>query len=85
MTVENLEQLEALIVVLLAEILEISAENISRDTNTVNELDVDSLQQLELMTRIERSLGVHLEIDDWLGEQTIAVLAAKVWQRRGAV
>jgi acyl carrier protein len=72
------ERLVALVRSLLAEIVETPVQMISVDANIAEELDLDSLQQLELMTMVERRLDVRLDVEDWLNSHNILELAERV-------
>lgn len=48
----------------LADILEVPVEQIHEDADLKGELDVDSLQQLELAVVLEERFGIVLDADD---------------------
>ena len=71
-------QTGALLRALLGEILEIDPVEIPLDAKLTDELDVDSLQQLELMTMIEERLQTRFDTEAWLGPRTVAELAEHI-------
>jgi acyl carrier protein len=72
------EELTTLVQALLAEILECSPQGVPEEASLVDDLDLDSLQQLELMTRVEHELNLRLDIEDWRGGRTVRELAERV-------
>jgi acyl carrier protein len=60
---------------LLAEILELPIEAVDAEVDLVDELDADSLQRLELMTMVERRLGIRFDAAEWRDARTVAELA----------
>jgi acyl carrier protein len=59
----------------LAEIIEVSVDEIGLDTDLLDELGMDSLQQLELITVIEGELKVRLTSEEWRRAHTLVELA----------
>lgn len=72
------EQLVDLVRTLLAEILETDTQEIPLEADLIDELELDSLQHLELMTMVERRVGLRLDIEDWRGGRNVAELAERV-------
>jgi acyl carrier protein len=72
------EELAGLVRALLAEILETSVQEIPVEADLIDELDLDSLQQLELMTKVEQHLSIRLDIDDWRGGRNVLELTDRV-------
>lgn len=72
------EALVALLRELLAEMLEAPLEEVGADAHLTDDLEVDSLQRLELMTSIERRLGIRLDAEDWSDGESILELAQRV-------
>jgi acyl carrier protein len=60
---------------LIAELLEIGVAEVIPDADLVREQGVDSLQQLELMTRVEHRLHVTFDVETWLMRTTLVDLA----------
>lgn len=68
------DQLTALMRDLLADILELPAEEVGLDEDLIDELDADSLQRLELMSEVEHRFGVRLDARAWRDARTLAGL-----------
>ncbi len=68
---------------LLAEILEVAPAEIRRDADLKQDLDVDSLQQLELVGMLEERFGVFLDADDLSELGSIQEMAERVAQKLG--
>jgi acyl carrier protein len=68
---------------LLAEILELNAEEIGTDQDLIDALDADSLQRLELMTEVEQEVGIRLDARAWRSARTLDELAELTLQRLG--
>ena len=67
----------------VAEILEAPLAEIPGDANLRQDLDVDSLQQLELVTMLEDRFGVLLDADDLSEVDSIEDLAARTLRKLG--
>jgi acyl carrier protein len=78
MALPTVDELATLVRALLAEILEMPPSELALESDLVDDLGLDSLQQLELMTSVEQQLRVHLDIEDWRGGRNIAELAERV-------
>ena len=76
-------ELTALLRDLLADILELDAEQVHADDDLVDELDADSLQRLELMTEVEHRVGARLDFRAWCEARTLAELADLTLRARG--
>ena len=76
--VPTTDELAELVRALLAEILQRPASELALESDLVEDLGLDSLQQLELMTDVERQLKLRLDVDDWLGGRDICGLAERV-------
>jgi acyl carrier protein len=76
------QEIVALLRELLVELLEIDISEVTLDSDLTDGLCVDSLQQLELMTRVERRLHITLDIDAWLTPATVAHLAQHITARQ---
>jgi acyl carrier protein len=59
---------------LVAQVLELDESEVVDDVDLSDDLAADSLQQLELVTALERKYGVRYAADDWRGPTTIAQL-----------
>lgn len=59
----------------LGEMLECDPDTIRPDTDLRDELCIESLQQLELMHRLEERLEVGFDADAWLTPATVRQLA----------
>ncbi len=57
---------------LVAEILEIDAGTVSATSRLREDLGMDSLGSLELLSSISEELNIHLDIDDAMGIVTFA-------------
>jgi acyl carrier protein len=67
----------------LAEILEKSEVEVPQDANLRRDLDLDSLQQLELVGMLEERLEVFLDADDLSRADSIGELAERAAQKLG--
>lgn len=63
---------------LLAELLEMDISEVPGDANLRDGLCVESLQQLELMTRVEEELDMMFDIETWIEPETVADLARHI-------
>ena len=63
---------------LVAEILEIDAAKVSATSRLREDLGMDSLGSLELLSSISEELGIHLDIDDAMGIVTFSDACAFV-------
>lgn len=68
----------ALLRQLLAGMLEIDIGDVAADADLTNGLCVESLQQLELMTRVEERLHMTFDADAWVASGTVADLAQHI-------
>ncbi len=75
------DDLAELVRAILAELLEKPASELEPESDLIDDLGLDSLQQLELMTNVERRLQLRLDVDDWLGGRTVLQLAERVHAR----
>jgi acyl carrier protein len=75
------QEIQEVIRTLLAEILEMPAEDIRADADLADDLEADSLHQLELMAAIEERFDIQLDVNDWSDARTIAELAERAWGR----
>ncbi len=80
MTVEP-DALTATIRSLLAEVLELAADEVGLDVDLVDELDVDSLQLLALMTMVQDRFAVRLDVEDWRAARTVRELSDRTRDR----
>lgn len=80
MTVEA-GALTATIRSLLAEILELTPDEVRLDADLVDELDIDSLQRLALMTMVEDRFAVRLDVEDWRAARTVRELSDRTRAR----
>ena len=69
---------------LIAEILEIDAAQVTGKSRLREDLGMDSLGSLELLSSIGEELGIHLEIDDAMGIVTFDDACAFVERSQGA-
>lgn len=60
---------------LIAELVEIDVMDVAVDSDLVNGLYIESLQQLELMNRVEQRLRIAFDIEVWLTSATVEELA----------
>jgi acyl carrier protein len=68
---------------LVAELLEIDISEVAPDSDLTNGLCVESLQQLELMARVEQRLQITFDIEAWMTPVTVADLAQYITAERG--
>jgi acyl carrier protein len=68
----------------LAEILEAPLAEIRQDADLKQDLDVDSLQQLELVGMLEERFGVFLDADDLSEVGSIEALAERAASKLGS-
>lgn len=59
----------------LAEIMGVDVDEIDLKADLLDELAIDSLQQLELVASLERELDVRLESEQWREARTLHELA----------
>lgn len=74
-------EIQEVIRALLAEILEMPAEEIRDDADLADDLEADSLHQLELMGAIEERFDIQLDVNDWSDARTIVELAERARER----
>lgn len=67
----NKSQREELVVALIAEILEMEPANIERHARMREDLGMDSLGSLELLSALSRELNVDLEIEEAMEIETV--------------
>ncbi len=65
-------QREALVLASIAEILEMEPADISHDARMREDLGMDSLGSLELLSTLSRELNVDLEIEEAMEIETVA-------------
>jgi len=63
----NIENLEKDIKGLVAEIVEVSPEEVTPEANFVEDLGMDSMQALEIMAAVEKKYAVQIP-EDYLGK-----------------
>lgn len=74
----SLDELTTFIRTVLAEIAEVTPDEIADDTHMERDLDVDSLQQIELVGAVERRFDIQLKSDTWRDAYTVTELARRV-------
>jgi len=70
--VTDKSQREALVLASIAEILEMEPADISHDARMREDLGMDSLGSLELLSTLSRELNVDLEIEEAMEIETVA-------------
>jgi len=76
------EEVRVLLRLQVADLLDIDASEVAYDAELTAEQGVDSLLQLELMTRVEQQLHLTFDIDAWLIPTTLAELAQHIHVRQ---
>jgi acyl carrier protein len=74
----TIEDLKSYIRDVLAEIAEVPAGQIADDTHMGRDLDVDSLQQIELVGAVEARFDIELKPAVWRDAYTVSELADRV-------
>jgi acyl carrier protein len=69
------KEMVALAQMKLSEIIEVAVDGIDVDADLLDELAIDSLQHLELVTTLERELGIRLTSEEWRDARTLSELA----------
>ena len=63
---------------MLAEALNISAEKITMDSNVIEDLGADSLDMVELLSRLEDEEGITIPEEDLDGLTTVGAIAREL-------
>ena len=66
---------------LLAEQLDYDIDQITADTNIIDDLGADSLDVVELMMDVEEEYGINAEEEDLMGIKTVADVVAFIEAR----
>jgi acyl carrier protein len=69
------QRITALLCALVAELLEVEVDTVTAASDLTADLCLESLQQLELMTRVEQLMGLMLDSETWLALVTVYDLA----------
>ena len=71
MTAMSIEERHGFIIATIAEIMEIDAEQIGGDTLLREDLGMDSLSSLELLSTLSRELKVDLEMEEAMAIRSV--------------
>jgi acyl carrier protein len=74
----SLIELKTFIRDVLSEIAEVPASAIADETHMGRDLDVDSLQQIELVDTVEARFDIHIKSATWRDAYTVDELASRV-------
>lgn len=80
-TAPTLEATASIVRALLADIIELPFDDVAVDADLKDELEADSLHQLELMAAVEDRFDIRLDVEDWSGSRTVSELAARTRER----
>ena len=62
----------------LAEMFELDAEGLTMEVRVVEDLDLDSIDAIDMAVRLEERTGLHFEDDDLKSLQTIRDIVDKI-------